>query len=162
MNEWMQDFKYAWRLLRKAPGFTLVVVVTLGLGIGANTAIFSVMNAVLLRPLPYEQPGRIAALTRQRAETGEQNPSWSIPDFHDVEARTRTLENAAVYSDDTGTLTGNGQAQHVLISKGSSDIFQLLRVTPVIGRTFEKGEDAPGHQVAILSYTMWQAQFGGD
>ncbi len=162
MNEWMQDLKYAWRLLRKAPGFTLVVVVTLGLGIGANTAIFSVMNAVLLRPLPYAQPGQIAALTRQRAETGEQNPSWSIPDFHDVEARTRTLQNLAVYSDDTGTLTGNGQAQHVLISKGSSDIFPLLRVTPVIGRTFVKGEDAPGHQVAILSYTMWQAKFGGD
>ena len=162
MNEWMQDFKYAWRLLRKAPGFTLVVVVTLGLGIGANTAIFSVMNAVLLRPLPYEQPGRIAALTRQRAQTGEQNPSWSIPDFHDVEARTRTLEKVAVYSDDTATLTGNGQAQHVQISKGSSDIFSLLGVTPVIGRTFVKGEDAPGHQVAVLSYAIWRAQFGGD
>jgi putative ABC transport system permease protein len=162
MNEWMQDVKYAWRLLRKAPGFTLVVVVTLGLGIGANTAIFSVMNAVLLRPLPYEQPAQIAALTRQREQTGERNPSWSIPDFKDLQTQTRALENVAVYTDSTATMTGNGEPRHLVTSKGSAAMFSVLRVTPAIGRAFELGEDAAGHFVAMLSYSTWQAQFGGD
>src|ERR1700683_493233 len=162
MSEWMQDVKYAWRMLRKAPGFTLVVVVTLGLGIGANTAIFSVMNAVLLRPLPYAEPSQLASLTRLRANTGDKNESWAIPDFRDVQAQTRTLDKVAVYTDLTATLTGNGEARHLEISKGSEDIFSLLRVTLVIGCAFEDGEDAAGHMVAMVSYSTWQAQFGGD
>jgi predicted permease len=162
MTDLLQDVKYALRILSKAPGFTLVVIVTLAMGIGANTAIFSVMNAVLLRPLPYDQPGRLASLMRVKADHSEQMNSWSVPDFQDVQRDSRTLENVAVYADNTATMTGTGEPRHVVTSRASADLFRLLRVTPVIGRTFEAGEDAPEHFVTVLSYATWQGQFGGD
>ena len=162
MRDWAADVRYAIRILAKAPGFSLVALVTLALGIGANTAIFSVLDAVLLKPLPYSQPQQIAALWGTRADRGENQTPWSYPDLMDVRAQNKTFESVAGYANDTGTLTGEGNAQHIWFEKVNPSMLGLLRVKPILGRDFASDEDSPNHFVMILSNAYWHTHYGGD
>ena len=163
----MQNLRYALRVLTKQPLFTAIVILTFALGIGANTAVFSVVNAVLLRPLPFHQPENLVALgefdTREKADPGTEIESISYLDYVDWRDQTKVFEHVAVYTNQSvGTLTDGNQATHVQGESVSADLFPLLGVQPILGRTFLPKEDEPGNYVVILSYELWQRQFGGD
>lgn len=152
------DVRYGLRMLRKAPGFTAVAVLTLALGIGANTALFSVVNGVLLNPLPYPHPERLISL----AEKLPPFPRFAVsyPDFLDWTQMNRTFEAMAAYRQNAFNLTGAGEAQRVKATQVSASFFPLLGVKPVVGRTFSPDEDrhnaAP---VVMLSALLWKTKF---
>src|SRR5436189_1771709 len=157
----MNDLKFALRQLLKNPGFTAVAVLTLALGIGANTAIFSVVNAVLLRPLPYPEPGQLAQLRADRP--GSPSPFIGSATFVEVKAQSQSLARIAAYSGGDMTLTGAGPAERVLSGAVTADFFPLLGVQPAVGRNFTREEDTPnGPRAAILGHGLWQSRFGGD
>jgi putative ABC transport system permease protein len=155
------DLKFAVRMLRKAPGFAAVAVLVLGLGVGANTAIFSVINAVLLRPLPYQEPERLVWLT-QVLKSNTTDEITLTPDFFDWRKQNYVFTSMAAYNSFDNTLTGAGDSIQVNRVKASAALLPLLRVQPLLGRTFVDSEDQKGSdQVAILSYALWQQNFGG-
>ncbi len=160
-----QDVRYGLRQLRRSPGFTAVAVLTLALGIGANTAIFSVVNAVLLRPLPFEQPDRLVRVVsfRLRDKAGD---NASYPDFLDWRSQNHVFERMGVFRTEGFTLTGHGQAAHLQGSIVSAEIFALLGVKPLLGRTFLPEEDKPGTanggNAVILSHRLWRERFGAE
>ena len=163
----MQDFRYALRVLAKQPLFTAIVVLTFALGIGANTAVFSVLNAVLLRPLPFHEPQNLVALgefdTREKADPGTEIESISYLDYVDWRDQTKVFERVAIYTNQSvSTLSDGKQATHVQGESVSADLFPLLGVQPILGRAFLPKEDEPGNRVVILSHPLWQRQFGGD
>ena len=163
----MKDLKFAMRQLSKSPGFTCVVVLTLALGIGANTAVFSVLNAVLLRPLPFNQPQNLVAIgeydTREKADPGTDINSISDLDYVDWRNQNKVFERIAVYTNQgVSTLTDGNGALHVQGESVSADLFPLLGVQPLLGRTFLPNEDNPGNHVVILSHALWQRRFGAD
>jgi predicted permease len=160
MNSLWQDIRYAFRVLAKQPGFTAVVVLTLALGIGANTAIFSVVNAVILEPLPFPESQRLVAVQGIDVHLGDLHRPLSYPDFADFRAQNRTLESVAAYDKSTATLTGSGEPLHLEASIVSANIFDVLRAQPLLGRTFIASEDKPGTRVAILSHHLWASHFG--
>ena len=149
------DLRYAARTLRRSPAFTLVAVATLGLGIGANTAIFSVVNAVLLRPLPYAEPERLVSVW---------DGGHSRAEFTRVRDRTRALSSAAAYFPGWDMALGSGgDPERVIVALVSADFFGVLGTRPLLGRFFTAGEDAPGgERVTVLSYGLWRGRFGGD
>src|SRR5689334_3341843 len=157
----MNDFKFAARQLLKHPGFAAVAVLTLALGIGANTAIFSVVNAVLLRPLPYPEPGQLVQL---RADwSGKPSTVIGSATFVEVKAQSQSLARIAAYAGGEMTLTGVGPAERVVAGAVTADFFPLLGVQPALGRNFTKEEDTPnGPKAAILGHGLWQIRFGGD
>ncbi len=155
----IQDLRYGLRQLRRNPGFTAVAVITLALGIGANTAIFSVVNGVLLNPLPYPQPDQLVTLheSKPNFETG----SISYPNFLDWQKENHTFSSMAVARHDSFTLTGVGDAEQVSAEFISSTFFSLLGVKPVIGRTFTPDENQKGAgAVALISERLWKRKFG--
>jgi putative ABC transport system permease protein len=158
----MQDIGYFSRTLVKSPGFFVVAVLTLALGIGANTAIFSVVNAVLLRPLPFNEPDRLVRLYETEAAPGLY--PFTGPDYVDWQAQNRTLEGTALTSwPDRRNVSGGGQAESAVTVNAESSFFSVLGVTPLLGRTFARGEGMAGSgRVAVLSYGFWQRYFGGD
>src|SRR6266850_165122 len=163
----MQNLRYALRVLGKQPLFTAIVVLTFALGIGANTTVFSVLNAVLLRPLPFKEPQNLVALgefdMREKADPGTEIESISYLDYVDWRDQSKVFERVAVYTNQSvSTLTDGNQATHVQGESVSVDLFPLLGVQPILGRTFLPNEDEPGNRVVILSYALWQRQFGGD
>ncbi len=165
----MNDLRYGLRQLLKHPGFTIVAVLTLALGIGANTAIFSVVNALLLKPLPFPAPEQLVAfgMTNTRhADMRDQLGSLSYPDFFDFREQNRTLANLAVYRDRLFALTSSEGAASVRGVKSSAEFFEVLGVKPVLGRGFERADEAaaggPGGLKIVLSYAFWQQHFGGD
>jgi predicted permease len=161
MDTLRQDLAYALRRLRHAPGFTLVAVATLALGIGANAAIFSVVNAVLLRALPFEEPDRLVRLSQ--TWKGEPSGVYSPQNFLDLEAAARSFETLAVYDSTGVTLTGRGQPARIEGTEVTASFFDLLRVKPAFGRTFDAGENEPGRtKVAVLGQGLWRERFGGD
>ncbi|HYL61550.1 MAG TPA: ABC transporter permease, partial [Candidatus Methylomirabilis sp.] len=169
MNTLIQDLKYGLRMLGKAPGFTLVAVLTLALGIGANTAIFSVVYAALLRPLPYFQPNRLITLTQSRgqdsAEADQIRRSWnsSYPDFQDWAAQSKSIQPLAGFGGDGFLFNGVGEPQLLDAAQASTNFFSMLGVKPMLGRDFAAGEDVPNNpKVAMLTYGFWRSQFGGD
>lgn len=157
-----QDVRYALRMLAKSPGFTSVVVLTLALGIGANTAIFSVVSAVLLQPLPFSEPDRLVALRGVDVRTGETGRPLSYPDFADLRAQSQSLESAAAYDSSTSTLTGAGDPLHVNVGVISASMLSVLHAKPMLGRDFVESEDKPGTHVALLSHRLWTTRFGSD
>ena len=161
MGTLLQDLRYGVRMLAKSPGFTALAILTLALGIGANTAIFSVINSVLLRPLPFHEPGRLVALWQTESAPG--NFPLTGPDYLDWQAQSRTLEATSLYSwERTANASGTGQSEAVSVSSTQADFFSLLGVQPRIGRTFDPGEDQAGkNHVAILSNAFWHRRFGG-
>ncbi|MDE3137512.1 MAG: ABC transporter permease, partial [Acidobacteriota bacterium] len=161
METLWQDIRYGLRVLAKAPGFTVLAIVTLALGIGANTAIFSIVNAVLLEPLPFHNPGRLVRLFETESAPGHY--PFAGPDYLDWQRDSRTLEGTSLFTwGNNVSVSGAGQPQQATLVKTEANFFSLLGVQPLLGRTFAKGEDAAGHdQVTVLSYGFWQRQFGG-
>ena len=163
MNGLFQDFRYALRQLRKNPGFTAVAILTLALGLGANTAIFSVIDAVLLRPLPFHSPSRLVVV--KPTEPGRRDDiGVSYPTFLDWRARNHVFDGLSVFREDDFTLTGRGEPAHLTGAVVSANIFSVLGVPPVIGRDFVPEEDqsiGTGLPI-ILSHSLWQSRFGSD
>src|SRR4026209_1899899 len=161
-----QELRHAFRMLAKQPAFTAIVITTFALGIGANTAIFSVVNGVLLRPLPFKDSQNLVAFRLYDVRQGPGiPPDWhsvSYPDFRDWRAQNDKLDRIAVYNNQSLTLTNGGQALHIVGEAVSADLFPLLEVHPMLGRNLVASEDKPGNHVAILSYALWQRQFGSD
>ena len=157
MQSLWQDFRYSARTLFKSAAFSLLSVAALAIGIGANTAIFSVVNSVLLRPLAYQDPGRLVVVLH-----GGSFPV-SPPDFLDWQRQTRSFQQMAAAQSTSATVTGRDKAEQLRALQVSPNMFSLLGVQPVQGRAFQDGEDQPGRDhVAILSHQLWQRRFGGD
>ena len=162
-----QELRYALRVLAKQPAFTVIVILTFALGIGANTAVFSVLNAVLLRPLPFHEPQNLVALgeydVREKTDPGTEINSISYLDYVDWRDQNKVFERVAVYTNQSvSTLTDGNEATHVQGEAVSVELFPLLAVQPVVGRVFLPNEDEPGNHVVILSNELWQRRFGGD
>ncbi len=155
-----QDVRYGGRMLLKNPGVTIIVIIALALGIGANTAIFSVVNAVLLRPLPYDHADQLVFLNEKSPVLDEM--SISYPNFSDWRAQNQTFEKMGVYNRGSYNLTGAGEAERIITAQMSADLFSVLRVNALHGRVFTNEEDKPGGTpVVVLSYGLWQRRFGG-
>jgi putative ABC transport system permease protein len=162
MDSLAADLRYAFRQLRRSPTFTLAAVACLALGIGANTAIFSVINAVLVRPLPYPDPDRLVMLFEARKDNAAGRNVVAPADFLDWRTQTQAFERTAAIYDYGVNLTGRGEPAEVTAELASADLFPLLGLTPVIGRTFTAQEDGPGGARAVLlSHGLWQRRFGG-
>ncbi len=164
MESILQDIRYALRALRKHPGFTAVALVTLGLGIGANTAIFSIIQSVLLAPLPFEEPERLVQVWESRVERGWTRAGMNPANFWDFRERNRTFEDLTAIWYGGRNLTGFGFPQRVGTGQVSAGFFRVLRVEPVLGRTFLPGEDEPGGEtrVVLLSNGFWRTRFAAD
>ena len=162
MRTCLQDLRYAVRNLLKSPGFTAVAAITLTIGIGANTAIFSIIDTVLLRPLPYRSPGQLVRLYETEAAPGRY--PFAGPDFVDWKAQNKTFQDMTLLGWPRDfNLSGEGQLDHVLGLPTEANFFSLLGVDPLLGRTWAPGEDQPGKdQVVILSYGLWRSRFAGD
>jgi putative ABC transport system permease protein len=160
MVTFWQDLRYGARMLLKNPGITFVVVLALALGIGANTAIFSVVDSVLLRPLPYPESDRLVFLNETSKAMDE--ISISYPNFTDWRNQNHVFENIGVYNRSSYNLTGAGEAERIVTAQMSADLFSALRVNPLLGRLYTNDEDKPGGTpVVVLSYALWQRRFGG-
>jgi predicted permease len=161
--EWFAgDVRYGLRRLRRSPGFSLLVVATLALGIGANTVIFSVVDSVLLRPLPYAEPERLVTI-QHRYPGLDLNAPVSAPGFRSYRDETRSFSGLAVQAGWGANLTGLGEPMRVVASRVSAGFFETLGVAAALGRTFRQEEDVRGsHFVVVLSDGLWQRQFGGD
>jgi putative ABC transport system permease protein len=163
MQTLWQDLRYGARMLMKNPGFTLIAISALALGIGANTAIFSVVNAVLLRPLPYEESERLVVLYETNPQQGRDEMSVSYPNFADWRAQSQSFEQLAACLYGGMILTGKDEPARLQVVAVSADFFAMLRVKPLRGRTFLPEEDkVGGAPVAIVSHAVWQSRFGGD
>jgi putative ABC transport system permease protein len=160
-----QDFKYALRRVLKRPGFTAVAVITLALGIGANTAIFSVVNAILLRPLPFDHPERLLLVWQTNPGIMETAPT-SFPNYQDWRERNQVFEELAAWASYTTTkfnLTGGDLPEQVQYALCSSNLFPTLGVKPALGRTFTaQEEEQGGERVVMISHGLWQRRFGAD
>ncbi len=158
----MQDLRYAARNLAKARGFTLVAALTLAIGIGANTAIFSIIDTILLRPLPYREPVQLVRLYETEAAPG--NYPFAGPDFIDWKTQNKTFQDMALFSwSHDMNLSGEGRPDHVAAVPTEANFFALLGARAFIGRTWAPGEDEPGKDgVAILGYGLWREHFAGD
>ncbi len=163
MTTLVQDLRYGLRMLAKNPGFTAVAVITLALGIGANTAIFSVVNAVLLRPLPFKDAERLVTVWGKNLQKGIDTGLVSPADFADWRGQNRVFEEMAASDDAMYTLTGAGEPVSMLGYQFSANLFHVLGVAPLVGRTLVPEEEQPGkNHVVVLGYHVWQSRFGGD
>jgi predicted permease len=161
VNGLIQDVRYALRQLRKSPGFATVTVITLALGIGANTAIFSVVNAVLLNPLPFPHADRVVSMFQ--ATPNFFKGSISYPNFLDWQRDNRSFEAMAAYRSTDGSITGVGQPENVQAERVSANFFPILGVNPILGRNFTSEEDQRGAgPMALISEGLWKRKFGSD
>jgi putative ABC transport system permease protein len=163
MEALFQDLRHAVRSLRGSPGFTLVAVITLALGIGANTAIFSVVNGVLLAPLPYREPSQLVTVNHFYPSLNNLRAPVSVPGFRDYSARTDLFTSAAVENGIAMNLTGGAEPERVNVSKVSGQYFSTLGVPAAVGRTLQPDEAEAGKDhVVVLTWGYWQSHFGGD
>jgi len=162
LSDLWQDLRYAVRMLRKHPGFAAVVVITLALGIGANTAIFSFVNAVILNPLPFPDSDRLVVLTEISKEGMEMGPS--LPDFQDWQVRAKSFEEIGGYRFDTFNLSGIGSPQRLIGQEVTGNYFRILGVQPQLGRTFTEEEEkfTPVGTAVLISDSLWRTRFGSD
>jgi putative ABC transport system permease protein len=158
----LQDLRYAFRWLRRSPAFTLTAIITLALGIGANTAIFSVAYGVLLRPLPYPDADRLAMIWMDNTRLGLREDWHSYPSYADYREGNTTFAELAIFNNTSRTLTGDGDPERLIGAHGSASLFEVLGTRPLRGRTFTAEEDRPGaNNVVVLSYRLWQRRYGG-
>src|SRR5436305_1731136 len=162
MENLIKDIRYGIRSLLRQPGFTAVAVITLALGMGANTAIFSLVHAVLLRPLPYAGSDRLVVVNDQNGKTGETIPSVSPADFFDWKSQSQSFEHVAAYSGGPITLLDGEASEVVPATRVTKEFFTTLRVLPLLGRTFTADEFRTGSNVVVLSHRLWLRRFGGD
>src|SRR5262249_52356210 len=158
-----QDLHYGVRILRKNPGFTAVATLTLALGIGANTAIFSVVDAVLFRPLPFEASDRLLMVAMANPQLGESRLPFSVADFLDWQEQNQVFDDLAAFTDNWLSLTGNAEPERVRGAYVTAGFFTTLRAQALMGRTFAAGDDAPGRDsLVVLSHQLWQRRFNSD
>ena len=163
MQTLWQDLRYGARMLMKQSGFTLIAVLSLALGIGANTALFSVINAVLLRPLPFHEPDRLAMIWEDASFIGFPQDTPAPGNFADWKAQTQTFTDIAARGNRSFNLTGGGEPEKIQAYEVTANFFPLLGVKPALGRNFSAEEDQPGaNKVAIISHSLWQNRYGGD
>ena len=164
MNSLLQDLRFGLRILIKNPIFTLIAVVTLALGIGANTAIFSVVDAVLLRPLPYPEANRLVFLWSTMNSQGVPLSSSALPDYHGWRDRNQVFDGlAAFYNGDFNLSSAGSPPELIQGAYITSNLFQVLKISPSLGRLFRSEEEQFGrHHVVLLSYGLWQRRFAGD
>ena len=163
METLLKDIRYGVRGLWKRPGFTAVAVLTLALGIGANTAIFSVVNAVLLRPLQFRDPERLVMIWEDATFAGFPRNTPAPANYVDWKTQTQSFEDVAASAESTFNLTGDGDPERVTAYQVTANFFPLFGVAPALGRTFVAEDDRPGaHRVAVLSHGLWQARYGSD
>jgi putative ABC transport system permease protein len=159
----LNDLRYTARMLRKSPLFTLAVVLTVALGIGANTAIFSVVNAVLLRPLPYEQPSRLVWIAEKNDRLNLPTFGTSVLNYLSWKEQSRTFDRLAAFGFASFNLTGHGDPEQFTGGTVTPSLFPLLGIKPILGRSFADGEDRPGSpKVVMISEGLWKRRFGGD
>ncbi len=163
MRDFMTDLRFAWRSLWKNPGLTLIAVIALALGIGANTAIFSVVYGVLLKTLPFPDPLRVIRLVDSNPSAGLPRFSTSPPDFADWRAQNTVFSHLAANQRDNLNLTGDGDPERLRAARVSGDFFNVFGAKPLLGRPLLPSEDTPGGpKVTVLSYQLWQRRFGAD
>src|SRR4051812_12212517 len=154
----LKDVRFGLRSLGKSPGFTAIALLTLALGVGANTAIFSIIHAVILRPLPYPEPARLVKIWPEKPRV-----STSKADYLEIKRRARSFDDIAAYSNWGFTLTGTGEPAKLEGARVTANLFSLLGVEAALGRTFASDEDHPGKSdVVLLSHALWQSRFGSD
>ena len=164
MNSFTQDLRYGLRSLLKAPGFTLVAVLTLALGVGANAAIFSVLEAVVLRDLPYRDPDRLAVLWTKNIRQNLPDGS-SFLNFRDWKAQSREFENMAAYvrpEFTRGTLSGGSEPERIYLALVGDGFFQLLGTPTLFGRWFEAADFVEQPRVVVISHSLWQRRYAAD
>lgn len=163
MKTVLDHIRYSSRALRKSPGFTMVSVLTLALGIGASTALFSLVDTVLLRPLPYRDPEGLVTVTETLPLEGTDEVGVAAGEYQDYRSQNRSFSQVAAYESDGFNLTGAGQPSRVNAAKISASAFPLLGVSPVLGRTFTEDEDRSGaEKVVVLSYGLWRRSYSAD
>jgi putative ABC transport system permease protein len=163
LQQFLQDLRYAGRNVRRSPGFAALITVTLAVGIGGSTAVFSVVNTVLLRQPPYADPARLVTLHERFPKLGDVTLGTAPAEYLDYRDRSRSFSAIAGYEDAVFDLTGGAEALHIEAQRVTHSLFTTLGSRPLLGRTFSAAEDQPGGaQVAILSYQLWQRQFGGN
>jgi putative ABC transport system permease protein len=163
MNSLIQDIRYAWRGLLRQPGFTLIAVLSLALGIGANTAMFSLVNAVLLKPLQYSEPDRLVVLWEANPTLDTGQDDVAVGNFVDWKKQNKVFDEMAALSFRSFNITGDGEPEKVMAYGATANFFPLLGATPALGRNFLPEEDQPGGaKVTILSYGLWQRRYGAD
>jgi predicted permease len=162
ISDLRQDLRYGLRMLLKNPGFTAIAVLALALGISANSAIFSVVNALLLRPLPYKNPGQLVVIWENATHLGFPKNTPSPANFLDWQKQNTLFEGMGAFAERTFNLTGVGEPERLDGRRVSANLFDLLGVKPIIGRTFVAEEDKPGTKVALLNESLWRRRFGGD
>src|SRR2546430_10474918 len=155
-----QDLRYGLRTLLKNPGFTIVAVIALALGIGANSAIFSVVNAVLLRPLPFKNPEQLVMVWENATHLGFPKNTPAPPNFIDWQRQNTVFTGMAAMSERSFNLTGVGEPDRLDGRRVSANLFDLLGVPALLGRTFVPEDDRPGSHVVLVSYSLWQRRFG--
>ena len=161
MHTFIQDLQYALRQLRKTPGFTAIAVLTLAIGIGANTASFSIMDAVVLRPLAVPELNHVVTVYEQQGHAGTQQVA--LANFADWQRQSRSFEAMAVRSGSDMSLTGAGDAAHVRAELISPSFFNVMKTSAFLGRAFDDSETQPGrNNVAVLSYPFWKSHFASD
>ncbi|HJU89470.1 MAG TPA: ABC transporter permease [Gemmatimonadaceae bacterium] len=159
----LQDARHALRVLRQAPGFTVVAVLTLALGIGATTSIFSVVSAVLLRPLPYVDAERIVFIAEQERGSVHKETTTSYPNYLDWKAVAKSFEAMGLYDGWSPTIAEGGEAERIKASLVTAEIFDVFRVRPILGRAILPSDNVTnGEPVGVISYGLWQSRFGGD
>ena len=162
LSDLWQDLRYAARVFRKQPAFVATAVLTLALGIGATTAIFSVVNGVLIKPLPFAESDRLIALVHQAPGVNQYEMAASPAIYFTYRDNNQTFESVALWYSNTASVTGAGQPEEVHRLQSTHELLPLLRVRPLHGRTFSKADDQPGSPgTVILSYSYWQRRFGG-
>ena len=158
METLLQDLKYGFRVLLKSPGFTTVAILTLALGIGVNTALFSIVNAVLLDPLPFPHSEQLVTLYESKPHFDK--GSFSYPDFLDLQSQNRSFSSVAAYRETGYTLSGSGQSERVTAEMVTGDLFAILGIKPILGRVFTPQEDRLGAPpVVLLGDELWKRKF---
>jgi macrolide transport system ATP-binding/permease protein len=162
LDELAQDAKFALRVILRNPGFALTVIAVLALGIGANAAIFSVVDALLLKPLPFHQPDRLAMLWEDASAVGFPRNTPAPGNYFSWKERNRTFADMAATRGASANLTVDGPPEFVLGRRVTANFFDVLGVQPLLGRTFTEEEDRRGERVALISYALWQGRYNGD
>src|SRR5262245_1286527 len=156
----MDAMKFAFRLWRRSPGFAAAAIVTFALGIGANTAIFTIVDAAVLRPLPYQDSDRLVTIALRNPATGRRTTGAMPRDFLDWRARTDIFDRVALTGGGLFTVLGTGEPQEIRIARVTAGYFEMLRASPALGRTFSEHDELPGSpHVMIISDAFWRTQF---
>jgi predicted permease len=162
LETFLQDLRFGARTLRKNTGFTAVVILALALGIGANVAIFSVVNTVLIRPLPFKDPSQLVMLWEGLPKLGLTQLGFEAPDLQVFQRAQKSFEEIGAFQSKEVDLSGSGLPEHIKAARLTASIFPMLGAQPALGRVFDANEDTPGKNVVVLSYGLWQRHYGGN